>query len=375
MERRSQFQPQPQVKGLTDIGDLIGAALTGQPCPQKDITSRLLFAMSLTHLPNYITTGSMYGKHADYPSPRSYYQLQSILCRKGEKGWCHQHIDLEDWTLRELDTQLLSLPEPTADISLVVQTNFNIYNPLYNRFRFGLFCLELGHCFRALSRNLHKLGLAASLDFVQETFVIDIFESDERQEASSLDMTRRTSGFFDFGLFPARAEPELMELPDIAACMADYLTLFPRQYPEDFRALPGIKALVDNHPSYPSGIYQWHAGEFVLEKPGSFMADFEEAYNYNNFSFIHSSIVLFFTIDPAALSDNRATALCNAMLGAFSQRVIEHFTAKGLFARPFRSYDQFKLDSLLHGQQASCMTYYGLLVGKNRAALPLGAIK
>ncbi|MGP9802686.1 hypothetical protein [Rheinheimera sp. NSM] len=377
IELQSQFAPHYLPGQDTDISSVVCAALSGDGCPQAGFVDRLLYALCRTHLPGYITTDASYGMHAEYPSPRSYYQLQFILACSDGHSLSYQHIDLDNWILRGVEAGDSSIAGEEAGTFLLIKTNFTIYNQLYNRFRYGLFCLELGHCLQALNRNLVAQGLKASLIFDQQQFVIKVVDALGRNSVASVDMSRRTSGFFNYGLFPKKVAPELLALPEIAGIMASYLLDFAAMCPPDFHHRPGLKAIVEHCGDYPCGIYQWCDKAFELEKPGSYMSDFQQTYNYNNFSFIHSSCVLFFTIDTEVLNNNRGTALCNVMLGAFSQRLIEHFTAKGLFARPFRSYDQFKLDNMLHDAETEDrrMTYYGLLIGKNRATQSIGAIK
>ncbi|RXJ71206.1 hypothetical protein CS022_21305 [Veronia nyctiphanis] len=140
---------------------------------------------------------------------------------------------------------------------------------------------------------------------------------------------------------------------------------------------PRLRALIQGHQTLSDGIYQLGDDGAICRRQGQFMATFEDAYNYNNFSFLHTSCVLFFAVDKQAVKDDDGAAMCNLMLGSVCQRLIEHFTQQGLFARPFRSYDQFEVDSLTldEEQRAEEMTYFGLLIGKNRAMQSLGAIK
>ncbi|RXJ71205.1 hypothetical protein CS022_21300 [Veronia nyctiphanis] len=185
-----------------DISELVTAALTHQQCPRESVIERLIFALAQVHLPNYVTTADAYGSHAEYPSPRSYYPLTfSVQCPDSPDCW--REIDLENWQLNDAshrDTLWLA-----DSIRLRVNTDFHIYNALYNRFRYGLFCLELGHCLRALTRRLARLGLTARLQRENHQFLLDITRADSTTDDDGVNLSRRTSGMFTMAFFPARS--------------------------------------------------------------------------------------------------------------------------------------------------------------------------
>lgn len=357
-----------------DISGVVLAALMNQPCPSELAYLQLVYAISKANLPNYVTPDSPYGRHCDYPSPRSYYPLKFLICRIVDGVEKVFHLNLERWTLDDVShSQTINIVEFT-DNTVLIQTDFTIYNELYNRFRYSLFALEVGHFQRAVTRHLLSMGQYLQLNYIDSRFIGHLAHT--QHQVNKIDnLSKRTAGFFHYGLLPKPVSEDTLDLQAIAAHFHSSLSDYLNNNPDINDSGIELKVVLDNTKSIVPGLYSIHKNGLKLAKPGNFMPVVQEAYNYQNFSFIYSSCVFFFTVKQTAFSNNTTTVNTNNALGYLSQCLIEWFTTKTLFARPFRSYDQQTIDTFLADVFCDCTAYYGLLVGKNRAAQTLGAIK
>jgi hypothetical protein len=344
---------------------VVGSSLAG------DVAGKLIATVLAVHSASTLTPHQGYRCHASYPSPRSYYPLSFFIAdhHRGRVQW----IDTRELRLREAPSRSWMLGTANSaecSHSLWVQCDFSRYDALYNLFRKALFALESGHCICELLELGRANGLALRPDIDARGIRIDLCGEAAGDRAALPEHRRfsreRNSGRQNGGLYPIRHCFDVAALDALQAAIREAQQRAQLHFPV-LREFPvhvqlGLRRGVDFAP----GVFDVGADALQCRDVRDLVDSCERLYSYPNFSFATVPGLVFMSVAPRAMAERGGFLELNAALGYLSQQLIRHFTRQGLFARPFRSYDQHGLDQLLGNDPAERKVYYGLLMGKNR---------
>jgi len=380
-ESQHQFPDIMKKQADEDFSHLAEQCMMGKNTSQ-DLHDRLIMALFQTHFPASITPRTMYGLHSAYPSPRSYYQLQFLLHREQDGVRHLQHINMENWNLCTTTPEEQSLTQlPNADC-LIIKTNFAIYNKLYNLFRKSIYALEVGHFFSSFQHSAKLYGLECQFRVLNNHFVIFFQRNNQLNDVSEslnewMDIGRkRNSGHFNYGLFPAKFELTEKLVSEVGLQIQQAIDKVQQQHPCIADIPISLKACFREFGSHSAGLYQLADGQFKHLDSGEYVDQAASTYSYDNFCLNSVPSMLFLSIPTEVFRrDIDVFMTINVALGSIYQDLVHLLIPKGLFGRPFRSYDQIRIDELIHPNDSEVTTYYGMMIGKNRGIETLGVIK
>lgn len=347
-------------------------------CPIPDEPAdRLVSALLAVHCPARSTPYSAYGVHASHPSPRAYYPLRHVVDAPGEDfpRW----IDTED--LRGVALPGRDSAKGTAHPTLHVRVDFTVYAPLYNLFRKSLFALECGHFLGELLPLGEDLGLAlrVSIDPTSVSVIVDGSSEPVRADAlrTHASFARdRNSGRVRRSLFPAHHRFDSGQLGRFIGALRVGLASSRHHFPSVGRCNITPKLCLPPDQRSRGSIVTVLAEETHARDADRPIEALQALFAYPEFGFSTSPGVVFLCIDRESLfGDPGHFIQANAALGFIAQQVIRFAHGEGLFARPFRSYDQHGVDQLLGNPAEGRLAYYGLLIGKNRGQEPSGVLR
>lgn len=346
------------------------------------VRERLLCVLFATHSPSTVTPYNSYSLHASYPSPRAYYPLAFVLA-------CHASstvywIDTRDAKLRLAPNKISLLDaeaSPGSEFSLWIYVNFGIYNPLYNLFRKSLFALEVGHFLGELISLGIKCGLQLQPKIDERGIRVEARESHRSTVPMALRHHRafaraRNSGFARTGLFPTTRHLDAGDIDRLIGVIREAIDAAQDYFPVTRRFSILAQLCLRSGDSVAAGVYAIEGTSLRTIDATDPVDTCGRLYNYQNFGFTTVPGLVFLSVASASFAaEDSAFLELNVALGYVSQRMIRHLVDKGLFGRPFRSYDQHGVDQLLHNDTTGRKAYYGLLIGKNRCQLPLGVMR
>jgi len=353
----------------SDIAPLFRALVTGM-APAGSARERLLAVLLQVHQPATVTPCAGYGTHASYPSPRAYYPLRFTL--------------IEDGARWQVDMRTLRLRRETgaADcaLGLELRADFTMYAPLYNLFRKSLFALEAGHFLAELETLASHAGLRIAPVVGERSIRLAVTDAgvppgwqaaldDHRRYARE-----RNSGRFHRGFYPARCVFDARQLDELLAALASAQRAVTAALPR----APRIEArlCLRAGDGVMAGVYRVADGAMTCIDAADPVDTCERFYNYDNFNFSTVPAVLFLCVDELAYHCHDDTFLeMNMSLGYLNQQLIRHLSGHGLVGRPFRSYDQLGIDTLLQTPADGQRAYYGLMVARNRCREAWGVLR
>jgi hypothetical protein len=359
-----------------DLEPIYRGISAGVP-PPAGLRARLLYALLAIHVPTNITPFGIYGRHGSYPSPRAYYPLMFTLIDR-ERA----HVCWIDPVALRLVPLASAISRGTAPLALKLGVNFEIYDALYNLFRKSLFALEAGHFFAELTELGNALGFTATLVFDDDDVRAEITDQSEAPVSATAlqahqDYARsRNSSHFGYGLYPVRYPLAGTELAALYQALRVALAAARQQFPLAVQYPISIRICLHAAAEQAAGIYALESNGLRCVSDLDPFEACETLYNYPNFNVSNATALVFLGVERSvfALSDTQFIAL-NCALGFIAQYLIRYATGLALFARPFRSYDQHGMDRLLQFNAESRMTYYGVMLGRNRCAQHIGVLR
>lgn len=368
-ERAFQAAPPPDDATAIDLAPLFRALVAGA-APAGAMRERLLALLLQVHQPMTVTPCAGYGVHASYPSPRAYYPLRFALLEQGER-W---QLDM-----RRLRLHHDGSAAPGA-LALELRADFTVYAPLYNLFRKSLFALEAGHFLAELAALAPSAGLRIAPVLGPRSLRLEVHDDGvpgDWQAALAAHRAyarERNSGRFVGGFYPAPYAFDAAGLAALYAALADAQAALAAVLPGAPRI--GVRLCLRAGSGVAAGVYRATAGAPSCIDPRDPVDACGRAYNYDNFNFTTVPAVLFLCVDELAFHCNDATFTeMNMSLGYLNQQLIRHLSGHGLVGRPFRSYDQLAIDSLLQTAADGQRAYYGLLVARNRCREAWGVLR
>ena len=352
-----------------DIEPLFRALVTGA-APHGGARDRLLAVLLQVHQPATVTPCAGYGVHASYPSPRAYYPLRFVLL-DGAGRW---QVDMRALRLH-------SEPAGTgATLALEIRTDFTVYAPLYNLFRKSLFALEAGHFLAELLALAPHAGLRIAPAVAARTIRLDVHDEGapaawgEALRAHQRYARERNSGRFYRGFYPAPCVLDADFLDGLLAALAEAQSALAVALPH--APAIDVRLCLRRGEGVPAGVHRVDGGALACIDPRDPVDACEQYYNYDNFNFTTVPAVLFLCVDELAFHCHDDTFLeMNMSLGYLNQQLIRHLSGHGLVGRPFRSYDQLGIDTLLQTPADGRRAYYGLMVARNRCREAWGVLR
>jgi len=372
-EQTHQVAPPARDASGIDIEPLFRALVTGE-APDGSARDRLLALLLQVHQPATVTPCAGYGVHASYPSPRAYYPLRFSLL-DGDARW---QVDMRALRLR---------PEPAAAsattyaaLALEVRTDFTVYAPLYNLFRKSLFALETGHFLSELMALAPYAGLGIAPAVTGQAIRLDVRDEGVPAGWQAALQTHqryareRNSGRFYRGFYPAPCVFDEVMLDGLLAALAEAQSALAVALPH--APAIDVRLCLRRGDGVPAGVYRVDGGALACIDPHDPVDACERHYNYDNFNFTTVPAVLFLCVDELAFHCHDDTFLeMNMSLGYLNQQLIRHLSGHGLVGRPFRSYDQLGIDTLLQTPADGQRAYYGLMVARNRCREAWGVLR
>ena len=360
--------PERDARGI-DIEPLFRALVMGA-APDGSARDRLLAVLLQVHQPATVTPCAGYGVHASYPSPRAYYPLRFVLLEGTER-----------WQVDMRALRLHSGPAAgTTALALEVRTDFTVYAPLYNLFRKSLFALEAGHFLSELMALAPQAGLRVVPAVAARTIRLDVRDEgapagwQEALQAHQRYARERNSGRFYRGFYPAPCVFDSALLDGLLAALADAQDALATALPH--APAIGVRLCLRHGDGVPAGVHRVDGGALACIDPRDPVDTCERYYNYDNFNFTTVPAVLFLCVDELAFHCHDETFLeMNMSLGYLNQQLIRHLSGHGLVGRPFRSYDQLGIDTLLQTSADGQRAYYGLMVARNRCREAWGVLR
>ncbi len=354
-----------------DIAPLFRALVLGA-APAGNARDRLLALLLQVHQPATVTPCAGYGVHASYPSPRAYYPLRFVL-RQGAACW---QVDMRALRLRPE-----SASTTTGEaLALELRCDFTRYAPLYNLFRKALFALEAGHFLSELAALAPHAGLRIEPIVDGQAIRLAVHDRGaptawrEALLAHQHYARERNSGRFYGGFYPAPCVFDKRKLDELLAALASAQAALAATLP-DAPAI-GVRLCLRAGEDVAAGVYRIDGGVMTCIDPHDPVDACERHYNYDNFTFRTIPAVLFLCVDELAYHCNDDTFLeMNMALGYLNQQLIRHLSGHGLVGRPFRSYDQLGIDTLLQTPADGQRAYYGLMVARNRCREAWGVLR
>lgn len=369
IEQTYQIAPPARDPSGIDIEPLFRALVTCE-APDGSARDRLLALLLQVHQPATVTPCAGYGVHASYPSPRAYYPLRFVLLDGGER-W---QVDMRALRLR---------PEPAANnagLALEVRTDFTVYAPLYNLFRKSLFALEAGHFLSELLALAPHAGLRIAPVVTGQTISLDVRDNGVPADWQAALRTHqryareRNSGRFHRGFYPAPCVFDERMLIGLLAALAEAQSALAVALPR--APAIDVRLCLRRGEGVPAGVYRVDGDALACIDPSDPVDVCERHYNYDNFNFTTVPAVLFLCVDELAFHCHDDTFLeMNMSLGYLNQQLIRHLSGHGLVGRPFRSYDQLGIDTLLQTPADGQRAYYGLMVARNRCREAWGVLR
>ncbi len=354
-----------------DIAPLFRALVLGL-APTGSMRDRLLALLLQVHQPATVTPCAGYGVHASYPSPRAYYPLRFVL----EEGAARWQVDMHALRLRPEFTGAAT----GTPLALELRCDFTRYAPLYNLFRKSLFALEAGHFLSELAALAPHAGLRILPVVDAQSIRLDVHDDGAPGDwcdallAHQGYARERNSGRFYGGFYPAPYVFGQRRLDELLAALAAAQAALAATLPG--APAIGVRLCLRAGDGVAAGVYRIDGGAMTCIDPRDPVDACERHYNYDNFNFRTVPAVLFLCVDELAYHCHDDTFLeMNMALGYLNQQLIRHLSGHGLVGRPFRSYDQLGIDTLLQTPADGQRAYYGLMVARNRCREAWGVLR
>lgn len=362
-----------------DFSSILRQVVIGS-VPRGTVLERSLASLLQVHMPTTVTPFSDGTKHASYPSPRAYYPLKFILIE------CARHsawfVDMQKMRLRSVDYLDYVKGHDEAGLAIYVKNDFHVYAPFYNLFRQSLFALEVGHFCSELIAVNDILGLETDVDINSSYCRMQIREKNNRKGSAASFIAHqsfsrnRNSGYARQGFFPKPSDFNHLILSKLLQALRDAIQMAAAYIGCSSKINISVKLCLRAGYNIDEGVYILEPAALRQVTSGDPVDTCERFFGYKNFSFRFVPAVVFLCVDELAFhcSDDELLKL-NLALGFISQEVIRQLYSIQLIGRPFRSYEQSGIDSLLHNNQHGLRAYYGLIIAKNRYEEAVGVLR